>query len=150
MKLRFPEGVSHFYNSAGVEFKPDDTGHATTDHPDTIAEMLRQGFVKVEEEVMEIVHEASDWVTRLLHGESGDEVAQLPTKVEVGQTVGIEHPVDGVVDHLVVSLSQDGKTAVVMPVKEVDPEPKADETKEPKSTAAADDTRHNQDETGKA
>src|SRR4051812_33021987 len=120
MKLKFPEDLSHFYNSSGNEFKPDADGTVTTDHSDTIAEMLRAGFVKIEKEIKEVVHEVGTWITRLLHHESGDVLADLPVEVKVGDTVGVPDEDGNVVDHEVVTVSTDRKTAVVKAIEKSD------------------------------
>lgn len=123
MKFKSLEGVIQFFDGAGNVHSPNADGHFVTDHPQTAGEMLRAGFEKVEEFVSGLVNEVEEVVCRLLHRDNGNEVGTIPATPKTGDTV---HDGEGT-EVQVLSVSEDGKTAVIGPIVQETTQSKGEE-----------------------
>jgi hypothetical protein len=85
MDLKFPDGITHFYDAAGVEHKPNEAGVVSTDNAQTISEMLKAGFTKIVADVKAEVEKLEQLVVKFFHHETGDLVHSIP--VDDGTTV---------------------------------------------------------------
>lgn len=84
MKLKFPEGLTHFYDALGTQFKPDAEGNVITDLPDTIRDMVKSGFKKLDEnsetfldKVVDEFKRIEGLVVKFFHHDTGAEVHSI-------------------------------------------------------------------------
>lgn len=112
MRFKPTEGVVQFFDGVGQEHRVNVDGHFVTEHPTTIAEMIKAGFAEVVEEARAGVEEIQRRVALLLYAKQGNRAGTTPMPVQTGDKVQD----DAGVDHQVVSVSADGKTAVIEPI----------------------------------
>jgi hypothetical protein len=88
MKLFFPLGITCFYDGVGNEYLPDRDRAVFVSHPETIAEMIKAGFARVEGTIETAFAKAKGEVKFVL-AKTGEIIAKHPISRLCEITAGV-------------------------------------------------------------